>query len=144
MSDVAKTPREELECEKKYLYEHSMFWECNDGSKCQILEDDVVRLLNEQQATIQSLQTELELVSGAKLFSRRELERKVKEQQATIRKLQDLCGESDSENAKLRLKSKELQEEIKLLKPTNIEQYEQIVQLQEENEKLKNRLNGDL
>ena len=31
---------------------------------------------------------------------------------------------------------KELEEEIKLLKPTNIEQYEQIVQLQEENEQL--------
>ena len=59
MSDVAKTPREELECEKKYLYEHSMFWECNDGSKCQILEDDVVRLLNEQQATIDILLEEL-------------------------------------------------------------------------------------
>jgi len=47
MSDVAKTPREELECKKKYLYEHSMFWECNDGFKSQILEDDVVDLLNE-------------------------------------------------------------------------------------------------
>ena len=47
MSDVAKTPREELECKKKYLYEHSMFWECNDGSKCQILEEDVCDLLNE-------------------------------------------------------------------------------------------------
>jgi septal ring factor EnvC (AmiA/AmiB activator) len=113
MSDVAKTPREELECEKKYLYEHSMFWECNDGSKCQILEDDVVRLLNEQQATIQSLQTELELVSGAKLFSRRELERKVKEQQATIRKLQDLCGKSDYENAKLRIENKKLKAKLK-------------------------------
>ena len=53
MSDVAKTPREELECEKKYLYEYGMFWECNDGSKCQILEDDVVDLLNEQQAMIE-------------------------------------------------------------------------------------------
>lgn len=52
-TDVAETPREELECKKKYLYEYSMFWECNDGSKCQILEDDVVRLLNEQQATIE-------------------------------------------------------------------------------------------
>ena len=48
MSDVAKTPREELECKNKYLYEHSMFWECNDGFKSQILEDDVVDLLNEQ------------------------------------------------------------------------------------------------
>ena len=78
MSDVAKTPREELECEKKYLYEYSMFWECNDGSKCQILEDDVVRLLNEQQDTISQLQ--------------------------------DLCGESDGENAKLRIENKKLKE----------------------------------
>jgi len=70
--------------------------------------------------------------------------KKLNEQQAIIRKLQDLCGESDSENARLRLKSKELQEEIKLLKPTNIEQYEQIQKLQEENEKLKNRLNNGL
>lgn len=47
MSDIAKTPREELKCRKKYLYEHSMFFECNDGSKCQILEEDVCDLLNE-------------------------------------------------------------------------------------------------
>ena len=69
---------------------------------------------------------------------------KLNEQQATIKKLQDLCGQSDGENAKLRIENKELQEEIKLLKPVNIEQYEQIVQLQEENEQLKNRLNKDL
>ena len=62
------------------------------------------------------------------------------EQQATIRKLQDLCGKSDYENAKLRIENKELQEEIKLLKPVNIEQYEQIVQLQEENEQLRQEL----
>ena len=36
------------------------------------------------------------------------------EQQATIRKLQDLCGESDSENAKLRQEIKKLKEEEKL------------------------------
>ena len=34
------------------------------------------------------------------------------EQQATIERLQDLCGESDYENAKLRLKNKELQDKI--------------------------------
>ena len=62
------------------------------------------------------------------------------EQQATIRKLQDLCGESDYENAKLRIENKSLQSEIKLLKPTNVEQYEQIVQLQEENEQLQAQL----
>ena len=58
VSDVAKTPREELECKKKYLYEHSMFWECNDGFKSQILEDDVVDLLNEQQTIINKLREE--------------------------------------------------------------------------------------
>ena len=33
-----------------------------------------------------------------------------------------------------------LKEEVRLLKPTNIEQYEQIVQLQEENEQLQKEL----
>ena len=75
-------------------------------------------------------------------FICKEVEKKLNEQQATIRKLQDLCGESDGENAKLRIENKRLQEEIKLLKPTNIEQYEQIVQLQEENEQLRKEL-GD-
>ena len=100
----------------------------------------IVDVLNEQQATIQSLQTELELVSGAKLFSRRELERKVKEQQDTIRKLQDLCGQSDYENAKLRIENKMLEKEVNLLRPTNLEQYEQIQKLQEENEQLQAQL----
>ena len=62
------------------------------------------------------------------------------EQQATIRKLQDLCGKSDGENMKLRIENKKLKEEIRLLKPTNIEQYEQIQKLQEENEQLQAQL----
>ncbi len=37
---------------------------------------------------------------------------RLNEQQATIEDLQDLCGESDYENAKLRLKNKELQDKI--------------------------------
>ena len=37
---------------------------------------------------------------------------KLNEQQATIEQLQDLCGESDGENAKLRLKNKKLQDKI--------------------------------
>jgi len=35
------------------------------------------------------------------------------EQQAIIRKLQDLCGESDSENAKLRIENKKLKAKLK-------------------------------
>ena len=34
------------------------------------------------------------------------------EQQATIRKLQDLCGESDSENAKLRIENEQLKNKL--------------------------------
>ena len=62
------------------------------------------------------------------------------EQQDTIFKLQDLCGKSDGENMKLRIENKRLCDEIKLLKPTNIEQYEQIQKLQEENEQLQAQL----
>ena len=51
---------ERLDCKKKYLYEHSMFWECNDGCKCQILEDDVVDLLNERDRKIRQLEKSIE------------------------------------------------------------------------------------
>ena len=77
----------------------------------------------------------IDLTIACEVLNRLDLKLKTYNEQ--LKQLQDLCGESDSENAKLRLKSKELQEEIKLLKPTNIEQYEQIVQLQEENEQLR-------
>ena len=39
--------------------------------------------------------------------------KKLNEQQATIRKLQDLCGESDGENAKLRIENKKLKAKLK-------------------------------
>ena len=81
----------------------------------------------------------IDLTLACEVLNRLDLKLKTYNEQ--LKQLQDLCGKSDGENAKLRLKSKELQEEIKLLKPTNVEQYEQIVQLQEENEKLKNKLN---
>ena len=75
-----------------------------------------------------------------KVLNVNDVEHKLNEQQATIKKLQDLCGESDGENAKLRIENKRLCDEIKLLKPTNIEQYEQIQKLQEENEQLQAQL----
>ena len=46
-----------------------------------------------------------------KEFELQNLVDKLNEQQATIRKLQDLCGESDGENAKLRIENKKLKEE---------------------------------
>ena len=62
------------------------------------------------------------------------------EQQDTIFKLQDLCGKSDGENMKLRIENKRLEKEVNLLRPTNLEQYEQIQKLQEENEQLQAQL----
>ena len=85
MSDVAKTPREELECKKKYLYEYSMFWECNDGSKCQILEEDVCENLNEQQATndyLEESNSRLQIQLGKTL----RLVDKLKEENEQLRK----------------------------------------------------------
>lgn len=83
---------------------------------------------------------------NGKEYNLQELIEILMDQQTTIRKLQDLCGESDGENAKLRIENKRLQEEIRLLKPTNIEQYEQIVQLQEEidNNKLADSLADEI
>ena len=119
--------------------EHTFFvWDNVKEERMTALE--VTKRLNEQQSTIQSLKEDKAIAEDyANIFEKEnvKLRKQIDEQQATIRKLQDLCGESDGENAKLRLKNKELQEEIKLLKPTNIEQYEQIVQLQEENEQLR-------
>ena len=69
-----------------------------------------------------------------------ETTKRLNKQQDTIFKLQDLCGKSDGENMKLRIENKRLCDEIKLLKPTNIEQYEQIQKLQEENEQLQAQL----
>ena len=51
---------EKLDCKKKYLYEYTMFWECNEGCKCQILEDDVADLLNKQDEKIKELKKENE------------------------------------------------------------------------------------
>ena len=42
-----------------------------------------------------------------------EIAKRMNEQQATIRKLQDLCGESDGENAKLRIENKKLKAKLK-------------------------------
>ena len=45
-----------------------------------------------------------------KILDVNDVEHKLNEQQATIRRLQDLCGKSDGENAKLRIENKRLQE----------------------------------
>ena len=83
----------------------------------------VEKKLNEQQATINELKEENKKLREEWEFSFRtelahhrvaekELQEKIREQQATICKLQDLCGESDSENAKLRIENKQLKNKL--------------------------------
>ena len=79
------------------------------------------------------------IIDNGERLSEMEIVDLLNEQQDTIFKLQDLCGKSDGENAKLRIENKMLEKEVNLLKPTNIEQFEQIQKLQEENEQLKER-----
>lgn len=50
---------------------------------------------------------------NGKEYNLQELISILMEQQATIRRLQDLCGESDSENAKLRIENKKLKAKLR-------------------------------
>lgn len=50
---------------------------------------EVAPILNEQHFIINKLNDELELISNTKLYSRRELEKKVDEQQSTIQSLKE-------------------------------------------------------
>ena len=85
-------------------------------------EEDFCRLfdkLNEQQSTIESERDLFEKYKASAIRDMRdysdkiiEMQKKVDEQQATIRKLQDLCGESDSENAKLRIENEQLRQKL--------------------------------
>ena len=71
----------------------------------------------------------------------KKVEKKLNEQQSTIEQLQDLCGKSDGENAKLRIENEQLRT---LLKER---QYEKdIAKCREENEQLKeeNRKLGNI
>ena len=55
---------------------------------------------------------EVVIEENGKRISSKKVVEKLNEQQATIRKLQDLCGESDSENAKLRIENEQLKNKL--------------------------------
>ena len=120
--------------EKRFnLDDESRIWD--NGTPMTAL--DIVMMQNEQQELIEELQVSDEMgwnraehfekkcpkeLHNKKMYIKR-LEYKVQkfkemnsEQQDTIRKLQDLCGESDSENAKLRIENKKLKEMNEQLK----------------------------
>lgn len=42
-----ETPKEELECPKKYVYDTGIIFECKDNIRVEIIGEDVVDLLNE-------------------------------------------------------------------------------------------------
>ena len=53
---------------------------------------------------------EVVIEENGKRISSKKVVEKLNEQQATIQSLQDLCGKSDGENAKLRIENKKLKE----------------------------------
>ena len=56
------------------------------------------------------------ITDNGKRLSKMEIVDLLNEQQATIKKLQDLCGESDGENAKLRIENEQLRKDKEQLK----------------------------
>ena len=82
-------------------------------------EDDVYSVaekLNEQQDTIDKLKEDVQVYENTLHFicfcDNKQMEKKMLEQQSTISQLQDLCGKSDYENAKLRIENKELGDDL--------------------------------
>lgn len=85
--------------EKRFIFATNEKWFLFDNEDEEYMDmEDCKDKLNEQQATIDKLRVDIRAT------------------RTTIRKLQDLCGESDGENAKLRIENKRLQEENEQLK----------------------------
>ena len=81
--------------------EHTFFvWDNEKDDRMTAL--NVTKRLNEQQDQLNSL-----------ILSIKAKDRHIKNQQVAIKKLQDLCAESDSENAKLRIENEKLRKELK-------------------------------
>lgn len=79
------------------------------------------------------------------MISTKECVNKLNEQQAIISQLQDLCGESDSENAKLRIENKKLKEKNEQLKE-QLQMIKRIIQTQitEKEEDLRTSVKGGM
>ena len=61
MSEKPKeTPKEELECPKKYVYDTGIIFECKDNIRVEIIGEDVVDLLNELATKCSKLEKENE------------------------------------------------------------------------------------
>ena len=82
---------EKLDCKKKYLYEYSVFWECNDGFKSQILDSDVVDLLKKQDEEIKELETKRKLLVQKKNRYFRLYNSMVAEVKARVDTLNKVC-----------------------------------------------------
>ena len=83
---------------------------CDKGKM--LVADDCCDLLNTMSDDIEEVEISIKLFEDDVQIK----DKKIDEQQATIRKLQDLCGESDGENAKLRRENKKLKEENEQLR----------------------------
>ena len=79
-----ETPKKELECPKKYVYDTGIIFECKDNIRVEIIGEDVVDLLNELATKCSKLEKENEQLKS-------ELQ-KIYEI-ATINKVRDIVDE---------------------------------------------------
>ena len=117
-----QTPKEELEC-PKYVYDTGIIFECKDGCKFQILDEDVVKLLNELTTKCSQLEKENEQLKQSQASTLREFEKSTK-------RIQKLTRENEQ------LKST-LQSERRDLISTNNDYSEKLFKCRKENEQLK-------
>lgn len=69
MTDKPKeTPKEELECPKKYVYDTGIIFECKENIKVEIIGEDVVGLLNELATKCSKLEKENEQLKEERDF----------------------------------------------------------------------------
>ena len=64
--DTKKTPIEELQCSKKYVYDTGIIFECKNNCKSEIIGEDVVDLLNELATKCSQLEKENEQLKSTK------------------------------------------------------------------------------
>ena len=109
--------------------EHTVSFEVKDEYVAMDLCEKLNSLSDTVEALILDRNKQEEKLDIARRNMTKQLE-KISEQQATISQLQDLCGKSDGENAKLRIENKEQQATIEK-QELRLQQLEEILELSE-------------
>lgn len=100
--NVTETPIEELECDKKYVFDTGIIFECGNGFRSEILGEDVVRLLNEQDEKNIELSTKCSQLKK----ENEQLKSRCNNYDKALKALQDLTDKKIKENEQLKQKLK--------------------------------------